>query len=157
MNPYYQDEAATIYHGDCREVLPSITGIADLCLTDPPYLVDYAGRWGSGAEPIVNDHGDDDWLIPAFRGIYRALKDDGVCITFYGWPRVESFMSAWRAVGFRPVSHMVWVKNVFSWGTTLRAAKDLGRKAIGVEIEERYCAAAVRALSQTVLPFEAAV
>lgn len=43
MTPYYQDSAVTIYHGDCREVLPILTPV-DLVLTDPPYGLSLIGE-----------------------------------------------------------------------------------------------------------------
>ena len=44
MSPYYTDDFCTIYHGDCREVLPQIT--AGSIVTDPPYGVGV--KYGDG-------------------------------------------------------------------------------------------------------------
>jgi site-specific DNA-methyltransferase (adenine-specific) len=35
VKPYYSHAGVTIYHGDCREILPKLN--ADVCITDPPY------------------------------------------------------------------------------------------------------------------------
>ena len=36
MKPYYEHAGITIYHGDCRDVLPALSP-CDVVLTDPPY------------------------------------------------------------------------------------------------------------------------
>lgn len=38
MKPYYEHAGITIYHGDCRDILPQLPKV-DLVLTDPPYGV----------------------------------------------------------------------------------------------------------------------
>ena len=41
IKPYYEENGITIYHGDCREIAPTL-GCFDLLLTDPPYGISVA-------------------------------------------------------------------------------------------------------------------
>ena len=43
MRPYFNQDGITIYHGDCREILPTLD-IVDQVLTDPPYARDVYQR-----------------------------------------------------------------------------------------------------------------
>jgi adenine-specific DNA-methyltransferase len=100
----------TIINGDCRHILPQLdAGSVDFVLTDPPYLVRYKDRSG---RTIQNDSAPG--ILDAFTDVYRILKPNSLCVSFYGWNRVDAFFGAWKAAGFTPVGHIVFSKSYAS-------------------------------------------
>lgn len=204
--PYYEHAGITIYHGDCREILPSLEPV-DLVLTDPPYGINWRTRISQ--ETIV---GDNVAFEPTpflamgnhhlFWGAIYFSDKLPVSESWFVWLKQPSTFDdcrktyapcdmAWSDFGGKPrIKHHTWDGNfregedsgkalhpaqkpieIMRWcvgnapqgtildpfmgsGTTLRAAKDLGRRAIGIEIEEKYCEIAAKRLSQEVFSFE---
>lgn len=223
--PFYEDGSVTIYHGDAREILPSL-GHIDLLLTDPPYGLDCSDTYSSlkgtpafnakkgnyggkkypkmagDTEPFDPSHligladktvlwGADHFsdALPRSRGwlIWDKREELGSNMLSDGELAWTSFPTTTRIfrhkwlgymraseVGFhvhptqKPIALMAWILNEWTdrgmsivdpymgSGPTLRAAKDLGRKAIGIELEERYCEIAAERCSQEVLDLGAA-
>ncbi len=97
--------------GDCVEVMKDMPSTSvDFVLTDPPYLVNYRS---SDGRTIAGDN-DPDMVARAFVQLYRVLKNDRFCVSFYAWNRVDVFMRMWKDAGFYPVSHFVWPKRYAS-------------------------------------------
>ena len=97
--------------GDCIDVMAHLPARSiDFVLTDPPYLVRYHDRSG---RRVINDD-NDAWLKPAFAQVHRVLKPDALCVSFYGSDKVDVFMGAWRAAGFRPVGDITFRKSYAS-------------------------------------------
>ena len=210
IEPYYHDEAAgiTIYHGDCREILPTLPKV-DLVLTDPPYGI---GGWSAtGGNSLRQDEIDEinGWDVAPSDEVLKLVVSSGRYAIVWGgnylcgplgrfrsplvWDKGMRGMHfadgemAWTNFDFgtlrilnygiarsetkgarqhptqKPIAVMRWclqqapddcqtvLDPFMGSGTTLRAAKDLGRRAIGIEIEERYCEIAVERLRQAVL------
>src|SRR5262249_6883105 len=84
-------------------------GSIDCIITDPPYLVNFVDRSGRA---LQNDNPNDgQWLLPAYEQMYRVLKDNSFCVSFYGYTRAEWFLWAWREAGFRVEEHLTFIKH----------------------------------------------
>lgn len=100
-----------VWNGDCLKLLPTLaSNSADFILTDPPYITRYRSRDGRS---VPNDN-NDAWLKPAFAELYRVLKPDSFAVSFYGWPKADLFLTAFREAGFRVVGHFVFPKRYTS-------------------------------------------
>jgi DNA modification methylase len=208
VRPYYEHAGITIYHGDCRELLPAL-GAFDLLMTDPPYGIfgndaesrhDAANGWKQygvpqwDKEPIDADTlarcrnlcrkaviwGGNYFDLPPSMGWLvwdKGQRDFSLSDAELAWTserRAIRCFSYSRALALqdgkvhptqKPEALMLWALGLFSGattvldpfmgsGTTLIAAKRLGRQAVGVEINERYCEIAAKRLSQEALPLE---
>ena len=97
----------SVMKGDCVRILPGLAAESvDMVLTDPPYGCGYRDRQG---RTVANDTCTD-WIAPAFAEIFRLMKPDTLCISFYGWNAADAFIGAWRAAGFRLVGHIAFCK-----------------------------------------------
>ena len=87
-----------VIQGDCAVVLKALPDeCANFVLTDPPYFVRYKDRSG---RTIRNDTYPGQ-VLDVFNDVYRVLKPNSLCVSFYGWNRVDSFFSAWKARALR--------------------------------------------------------
>ncbi len=121
----------------------------------PDGMPQYSGdRPGMGYESIVAVHaaGRSEWNGGGSHGVFIYPKGDGMGPALHPTTKPERLMRKLVALFSDPGD--VVLDPFMGSGTTLRAAKDLGRKAIGIEIEERYCEIAAKRMSQQVLALE---
>lgn len=84
LKPYYQDDAVTLYCGDCRAILPTLPK-HDLLLTDPPY--GHGDRWQGGtwgAADMYKDAMRWDSETPSEETIAKVLESSKVGIIWGG-------------------------------------------------------------------------
>ncbi len=217
IEPYYQDNYSTIYHGDCREILTALP-VADLVLTDPPYGIGEASGKNKGRSNLAaaRDYGVATWddqriskellalvcgagdsLVIFGGNYYTDFLTQNTCWLVWdkentgdwadcelAWTNLSGAVRLikWRWNGFlqkikeqrwhptqKPIPLLQWcieqadtkqkrthqtiLDPFMGSGTTLIAAKNLGRTAIGIELEEKYCEVAAKRLCQEVLAF----
>lgn len=78
----------------------------DLVVTDPPYLINYRDRDGRS---IINDD-NPEAVLSVYKELYRVLKPDSYCISFYGWSTIAAFSQEWKKAGFSIAGHFIWHK-----------------------------------------------
>ena len=110
--PYHEEPGITIYHGDCRSILPEIpAGSVDLVLTDPPYGIsgqqDEASIVVNGHAPFMRHFGEWDKAWSPARLLSDAnllLRPGGSLIAFmaHAWiaafgdtPLIEKKLGVW--------------------------------------------------------------
>jgi len=95
LKPYFQDKDVTIYHADCRDILPELPKV-DLVLTDPPY--------GEGQAFWDNEKPQSE----IWDSLYLSLKEGGVLYYHGFWGHADWVLTNAKRVGFTPLSRLVW-------------------------------------------------
>jgi site-specific DNA-methyltransferase (adenine-specific) len=124
IKPYYEHGGITIYHGDCLELMPSVS--AGLIVTDPPYFLParhYATRkeWPrSLCDVSILEEFFRSW----FRAAMAALSPDAVLYMFCDGQSYPVFYSL-AYPHFKRAVPLVWDKQVSFSGYAWRHQHEL--------------------------------
>lgn len=144
MTPYYADDLVTLYHGDCREIIPALSGV-DAVVTDPPYSsggmyrADRAAATDSKYQlshetrrtyaAFSGDNRDqrsfEKWVDSWASECLRIVGDGGGIGVFIDWRNVASVVDAIQVAGWVYRGLTPWHK-----GTDLRPNKGWFRRNV---------------------------
>jgi site-specific DNA-methyltransferase (adenine-specific) len=120
-----------------------------------PVIAASAGEWTRKAPAGVESWRDEEGDWPTLcRNIWRIAPGASSSCDSAGHPAVMPAELAMRAIRLSTWPGETVFDPFMGSGTTLVAAKRLGRRAVGIELSERYCEIAVKRLAQGVLGFE---
>lgn len=113
MTPYYQDDAVTIYHADCMDVLPTLnSGSVHAVITDPPFIIGAvsAGNMNAKSGGWADMMNSSLWFASWYREVDRVLKSSGVFWSFLNWRSIPVVMRAAIDAQLPLTSMAVWDK-----------------------------------------------
>lgn len=121
MSRMEQIGRATLYLGDCRDILPTLPKV-DAVVTDPPYLVSKGGfasnlqleggfggwmkDYGNQGDIVQCDIAFADWMAPVFAG----LADQAHAYFMSNGRNLSAMQTAAEEAGFRLHTILVWDK-----------------------------------------------
>lgn len=141
MQPYYEDDQVTIYHGDALQVLADLPdGSADVLVTDPPYSSGGMFRGDRAADPSAKYRGwsqgadgktkkpaaeygtfggdnKDQWSWLRWTAAWssmalRVVRPNGLAFMFTDWRQLPATTDAAQFGGWTWQGVLVWDKGV---------------------------------------------
>jgi site-specific DNA-methyltransferase (adenine-specific) len=124
MEPWHHDDQATIYHGDCLQVLAELPDASiDAVVTDPPYELGFMGK-GWDASGIA-------YRVDLWAEALRVLKPGGHLLAFGGTRTWHRLACAIEDAGFEVRDSIAWM-----YGSGFPKSLDVSKaidKAAGAE------------------------
>lgn len=109
MEPYYEDESVTLYHGDSLVIVPSLPKV-DLVVTDPPYGVNTKSDGMGKLNPWADLTNAAYWYAAWFKAVRSRLTHGGAMWSFLNWRSMVTFQKASCDEAWPIESLLVWDK-----------------------------------------------
>jgi DNA modification methylase len=133
MTPYYEHAGITIYHGDCREILPTLPK-CDLCLTDPPYgILSESGSAATRRSGENKDNGHIAWDIAPQEGDLHLMREKASDSAIWGGCHLPLPPTFGYLIWDKQIDGLNFGEAEFCWTTGRFAPRIFRYRAVNVD------------------------